>query len=155
MADFAGRIDLAEAKRDLQRGKAIFVAAACIQCHQARGVGSELGPTLTAIANRRSPRQILRDTIEPGAEINKDYQTQLLLTEDGKQYTGIVARENQSTIWLATDPLNDDQLTVVQKQDVDERLTSAASSMPTGLLDHFSRGELLDLIAFLCSGLNR
>ena len=47
------------------------------------------------------------------------------------------------------DPLAKDSATILQKEEIEDRIKSDVSMMPKGLLDKLSREEILDLIAFV------
>ena len=53
---------------------------------------------------------------------------------------------------LAADPARLEELTTVAKRDILSHEQSRTSPMPEGLLDSFSREEVLALVAFLVSG---
>ena len=55
---------------------------------------------------------------------------------------------------LALDPLHPDKVTRIPKVKIARRRVSAVSLMPAGLLNTFSREEILDLLAWLERGLS-
>jgi putative heme-binding domain-containing protein len=69
--------------------------------------------------------------------------------DDGATITGMITEENDKVVKVVVDPLAKDTATVLQKDEVEERVKSAVSMMPKGLLDRLSREEILDLIAYV------
>jgi hypothetical protein len=55
---------------------------------------------------------------------------------------------------VQTDMMNPSQLASVNVEEIEEQTPSKASMMPDGLLDTFTRDEVLDLIAYLRSSQN-
>ncbi len=139
-------------RRDLQRGKEMFAAAACIQCHRIGGTGVLIGPDLTAAGRRFSRRDLLTSIIEPSKVIAENYRSVQIVTSSGQTYVGqtILAGDYRSPrLRLATDPTNPLQTIEIDKNDIEQQKPSEVSWMPTGLLDTLSRDEILDLVAFI------
>ena len=55
---------------------------------------------------------------------------------------------------ISTDALDPSKTVLIPKTDVEERTKSRVSRMPKGLLNTFSKEEVLDLIAYLQSSGN-
>ena len=53
---------------------------------------------------------------------------------------------------MVIDPLAKDKATVINRDEIDAQKKSEVSQMPLGLLDRFSREEILDLIAYVYAG---
>lgn len=133
------------AKPDLSVGRAIFLKT-CQQCHTLFGAGAKTGPELTG-SNRANIDYILSNIVDPSAQIGKDYQVQVIVTVDGRTLNGIVKGEDQNAITLATA----NEIVVVPKSEIDERVTSDKSMMPDDILKPFSEREIRSLIAYLAS----
>ena len=138
--------------RSPQIGEKIFQAATCAQCHKVRGKGGAVGPELTDVLKRwKGDRYaLLREVLDPSHRIDPKYAVQMIATEDGRVFTGIVKAEDKQTISLLVNP-ESSQPTVIQKAEIDEMLKTSKSMMPKALLDHFTKDEIFELMAFLIS----
>ena len=106
--------------------------------------GVKIGPELTG-SNRADLDYILRNILDPNAEIGRDYQLTTIETNDGRTAAGIVQRETPSTVTIAnqaeTITLARDNIKKLERLDV--------SLMPPGLLSGLPESEVTDLIAYL------
>lgn len=155
--DLAGELDELDRERDLESGRRIFAAARCIICHRIEGRGGVLGPDLTSVARRFSPRDMLTALLEPSRVVAEKYRGHVFVLEDGRVITGQIVpggdyRSPELTVM--TDPLAPESVVTFAKRDVVRRKPSTVSPMPKGLLDTFTKGEILDLLAYLESGGN-
>ncbi len=140
--------------RSHARGLEMFRVASCNKCHRINCQGEKLGPDLTDISKRFTGAKLLQQILEPSSEINKQYQTHVVVTKSGKIFTGLLAKEDDETLHLLPNPLLPEQITSIPKEKIDESTISLQSTMPTGLLMTLSREEILDLLAFLEAGGN-
>jgi putative heme-binding domain-containing protein len=141
--------------RNYERGKAMFAAASCIQCHRVGIRGTAIGPDLTFLASRFSRKDILDSILTPSKVVSEKYTNIAVTTRDGQTIVGRVDRSGDyrsPILRLITDPLNPDQVTQIVKKDIAKHQASPLSPMPTGLLDTLSRKEILDLLAYLEAG---
>ncbi|MDG2384589.1 MAG: hypothetical protein P8N76_23170 [Pirellulaceae bacterium] len=135
----------------IDRGRLIFEEASCSKCHLVAAKGNKLGPELMGVAKRHQGIKLLQQILMPSAEIHKDYQTQLFVTEEGKIITGLVVQENAEKVTVLPNPLKPKETIDIPAATIAERRVSKLSTMPEGLLMNFDRSEILDLIAFLSS----
>ena len=59
-----------EGGRNYDNGRNLFGATACFACHRFGDEGGGIGPDLTSVAGKYSPRDLLTHIIEPGKEIS-------------------------------------------------------------------------------------
>lgn len=137
--------------RSIENGERIYNDAACNRCHTISGKGAKFGPDLTDISKRFRGTKLLQQMVKPSAEIHKDFQTQMLLTEDGRLLTGVVIEENDDQVRLLPNLLKPDKIETIEKSSIESRRIAEVSSMPAGLLDTFTVDEVLDLLAFIQS----
>ncbi len=137
--------------RAAKRGRETFTAAQCIACHRFGSEGGSVGPDLSDVGRRFDRRAILESILEPSKVIDDKYRNTDFTLKDGEIVTGQVVRDEGATLQVRPNPLAE-QLVRVGKADIKSSRPSAISPMPTGLLDTFTRAEILDLIAFLESG---
>ena len=90
-------------------------------------------------------RQKLSIGLYPSAKIKEGYHAVVLTTKDGRELSGMIARETATEIILR-DATN--QEISVATQNIAKRQNSG-SLMPAGLIDGLLPGERLDLVKFL------
>jgi putative heme-binding domain-containing protein len=155
MADLVPVAEKGMAKRDFNRGRAMYAAAQCAACHRFDGDGGAFGPDLTGVSGRFNVRDLLESIVEPSKVISDQYVSTTLHLANGKDVTGRVVDEKPDRVRLVTDGLKPDQITDVPKSQVESREVSKVSSMPVGLLNTLTKDEILDLLAYLLSGGDR
>jgi quinoprotein glucose dehydrogenase len=132
------------------RGREVFfgkVEASCVRCHRAEGTGGEVGPVLDGIGGRKDARYLLESIVLPNAQVADGFQTTIVITDEGRAVSGIVASEDAEQLTLRT---ADGELVSILLDTIDDRV-AGPSSMPADLADKLSRRELRDLIAWLGS----
>ena len=144
---------LAEMKsgRSFGNGKQMFQAASCIACHKLEGAGNEFGADLTKLDAKMTLAEILKDIIEPSFKINEKYQTWKIEMKSGKEYTGLILKEENGRVTLIENPLAKAEPVTIKADDIETRSKSPVSTMPKGLLDKLTRDEILDLLAYIYS----
>ncbi|MBI5757919.1 MAG: HEAT repeat domain-containing protein, partial [Planctomycetales bacterium] len=138
-----------EAGRSYSHGKQMFTVASCIGCHKLEGVGREFGADLSKLDPKYKPLDILKEIMDPSANINEKYQANTIELSSGKVVTGLVIEESGDVIKLVENPLVKADPIIIKRGDVIERVKSKTSIMPKGLLDKLTKDEILDLIAYL------
>ncbi len=128
---------------DLSHGRATF-AKTCGACHQLHGQGGRIGPDLTG-SNRADLEYLLANLLDPSAIVGRDYQTTIVVTDDGRSIAGIVVKETPTSVTLQTPT---EQVTV-PIDDIDTRVLSPQSLMPENQLSQLSPAVARDLIAYL------
>jgi len=141
-------------KRDYANGKAMFNATQCTICHRFAGEGAGVGPDLSTVGTKFSPRDLLESIIAPSKVISDQYQTSMFITKDGASVMGKKVGEENGELLIATSPLDPSQTTKVKKADVTTTIPITVSTMPPGLFNRLNQDEMLDLVAYLISGGN-
>jgi hypothetical protein len=59
---------------------------------------------------------------------------------------------SHDAIHVRSNPLRPEEIKIIPKSRIEEHRKSSVSIMPEGLLDTFTREEILDLVAFVQSG---
>ncbi|MBL9152412.1 MAG: HEAT repeat domain-containing protein [Verrucomicrobiales bacterium] len=136
---------------DAERGRAAFLAGkgACITCHQVGKDGRAIGPNLTTIGQIRTGRDLLESILYPSESLARDFETFQVTMKDGAVQLGLIQRETADTIYL-TNPVGE-EIPIARSQ-VAGIASLPLSLMPQGLDQALTRGELLDLVAFLKTG---
>ena len=129
---------------DAKAGQAVFKKL-CVQCHTIYGEGEALGPDLTS-NGRGSFDQLVASVFDPSLVIGPSYQTTTVVTEDGRNLTGLVTEDSDRRIVLAMPGGGKE---IVARNEVKYTRTSKLSMMPEGIETILDRKELADLFAFL------
>ncbi len=148
LADQAGNV----AGRNASHGRTVFTQAGWIKCHKVGTVGTKLGPDLSDVIKRMKGQKLLQQILEPSTEINKQYQTWMVVDVNGKVRTGLLTSKNERSVTLMANPLKPEQTLTIDRSEIDEIIPSKRSTMPDGLLMTFSRDEILDLLSYLQAG---
>ncbi len=141
---------VAIAKGDAERGKNLFFksAAACFACHAPPAGAIRLGPDLTKVQTKMKPEDLIDSVLRPSKLIDKSFAQVIVLTNQGKQYTGVRISENDDEIVLRN--LAQPTPIVIKKEDVDEVFESRTSLMPANLTRQLkTRAEFDDLMKYV------
>jgi putative heme-binding domain-containing protein len=135
---------------DIRRGQAIFNGpqAACSTCHAIGAFGGNYGPDLTSIGTIRTRFDLLESIVYPSASIARSYETIIVQTSSGEDYTGILKRDAPDEVVLATGPGMEVRL---PRNEIADIRPGTISIMPGGLHEQLNPQELADLLDFLKS----
>ena len=140
---------LKDRKPDLARGKELYTQAQCAQCHLFRDAGGNVGPDLTAVAQRFGRHDILESITDPSKVVSEQYAMVTLTILDGKggtaQVSGLVKEETSATVTILTDPLAG-KTSHFYKNVIMKREKAAVSIMPPSLLYTLTAEEVADLL---------
>lgn len=148
VADLEADLPKAAQGRNFASGKAAFNDAQCIQCHRLGNEGGSIGPELTAAFSKYSRRDVLESIIEPSKVISDQYQNYIVVKKDGDSVTGKIVDETGDKVVIQPNPLAPERIEI-KKPEIAERKPSKVSPMPQGLLNQFSKDEILDLLGYL------
>ena len=138
-------------KRDFDKGRTLFAAANCFSCHRYDNEGAAVGPDLTIVSGRYSPRDLLESIIVPSKVISDQYQAVIVETNDGKVVIGRIMNLHGDTMTINTDMLDPSAQVNVNRSKIEETRPSPVSMMPEGLLSTLNQDEIADLVAYLFS----
>jgi putative heme-binding domain-containing protein len=132
---------------DPARGEAIFRRSDlnCMSCHAVSKAGGDVGPDLSAVGQSSPPDYIINSILIPDQSIKEQYHTQVVLTDDGQVFQGIVTDKDTQRVVLkeATGGLR-----VVPVESIADQ-KPGGSLMPKGLVNLMTRAEFVDLVRFL------
>lgn len=150
MDDLLPALDRLKGERSLDSGRNAYRQAGCAQCHRLSGSGGSVGPDLTGVGQRLSPRDLLESILLPSNRITEGYaSSELELTSD-EIITGFVEREDDQSIVFRPVTAADNPVTIPKKK-VARRTFSQLSNMPAGIANTLTRDQILDLLAYLIS----
>ena len=152
VADFDDVINVGlEGNRDFVNGRKMFGAASCFACHRFNQEGGAIGPDLTSVAGKFSPRDLLESIIEPGKEISDQYGQMIFEMKDGTVVTGRIMNLSGDVVKVNTNMMNPNDIAEVDRKQLKEMTPSPISMMPPSLLNTLSKDDVLDLLAYLLS----
>lgn len=134
---------------DAVRGRTLFTNTAgvqCKNCHRAQGVGTELGPDLTAISKKLNRGQLLESILEPSRKVDPKFVTYLVETNEGLVHTGLLVEKTDEHV-LLKDAQN--KPIKVAASDIQLLAPQAQSLMPELLLRDMTAQEVADLLEYL------
>lgn len=150
--DFDALINVGlEGNRDFVNGRKMFGAASCFACHRFGMEGGALGPDLTSVAGKFSPRDLLESIIEPSKEISDQYGQMIFTMKDGSVVMGRIMNLNGDNVTVNTNMMNPDETVGVDRKRMKSMEPSPVSMMPPGLVNTLSEDDVLDLLAYLLS----
>jgi putative heme-binding domain-containing protein len=155
MADLTGSLEQAAKGRNFRRGREAYLAAQCAACHKIGSdpatISGDVGPDLTAVASRFTRRDILESIIEPSKVISEQYMNTAVRLKNGDTVVGRVLEDTPDKLVLSPDQRKPEKVTV-NKKDIDRRVPSQLSPMPSDLVNVLTKDEILDLLAYIESG---
>ena len=140
--------------RDFVNGKNMFAASLCSSCHIMRGEGGVIGPDLTQIGTRFSPKDIMEHTLNPNKEVSDQYAATVFTMKDGSSIVGRLINEEGGKYFVMQNPFTPNALREISKTDVTSRKPSKISLMLPGLSYRMNDEEIRDLIAYMVAGGN-
>ncbi|MCZ8134234.1 MAG: c-type cytochrome, partial [Algoriphagus sp.] len=140
--------------RDLVKGKAMYAATLCQSCHTMQGEGGAIGPDLSQLGTRFSPKDILVATINPSETISDQYHATVLELKAGGSIVGKLNDEDAQNYYISQNPFAPNDIKTVAKNTVALKKNAEVSIMMGGLINRLNEEELKDLMAYLISGGN-
>ena len=140
--------------RNFEQGKMMYDATRCSSCHLMRGEGGSIGPDLTQLGTRFTPKDMLESIIEPNKVVSDQYAATVFTMNDGSSILGRLTNENDETYFISQNPFAPEVIREIPKKDVRNTKYSYISVMYPGLINRLNEEELKDLIAYLMAGGN-
>jgi putative heme-binding domain-containing protein len=153
--DLAPKLTKPLTGRDFERGRQMVGAVGCFACHRFGNEGGAVGPDLTGVAGRDSPRDLLESIVLPSKEVSDQYQQVVFVMKKGTPVTGRIVNLSGNDYRVMVNMYEPGELTKVDARQVKEVRPSKLSPMPEGLLNVLREDEILDLLAYLLSGGDR
>jgi putative membrane-bound dehydrogenase-like protein len=135
---------------DPEQGRELFLhpkGAGCVKCHQMEGLGQKFAPDLSDVGSRaKDARILIQSILDPSAVITEGFAQQQIVTVQGRVYSGAVLEESGLSLKL----INSDGVPItIPKKDIEERIGTKLSPMPTGFDRLMSARQLADIVAWL------
>jgi putative heme-binding domain-containing protein len=138
------RTQIRASRGDAAAGEKVFERV-CAQCHKIHGKGNDVGPEITN-NGRSSYEQLLSNVFDPNRVIGAGYRAVVVVTQEGRVLTGLLAEDNSRRIVLKT---QGGKLETIARNDVDTMRISDISLMPEQLENQMKPQEIVDLFTFL------
>jgi len=116
----------------------------CSQCHLPNAQSEALAPKLAG-TGAKGVDYIVENVLDPNAVIGRDFQSRIIVTNEGRVLTGLVEKETETSLTIRT--LNDS--VTIAKSEIDEQSISPNSFMPEGLLKTLNEREKIELLKYL------
>jgi putative heme-binding domain-containing protein len=125
----------------------------CHVCHAFQGRGARIGPDLTVKLKGKSPQEIFQKiVIVPHRSADPAYISVALVMRSGERLVGIKAEETGSDLRFYDTSVLPPKVLTLPKADVVSTKLSNASAMPSDYASRLPLQQLLDLVAYLKSG---
>ena len=136
---------------DSTRGRSIYEGkGACATCHRVNGVGSRVGPDLSAIGRDRQSAELEQSLVDPGAEVLATNRFYRVVTKDGVAVMGRLLNHDTFTVQILD---SKEQLRSFVKADMREH-GFVGTPMPSyyGTLDPQERADVISYLMSLKGG---
>jgi putative heme-binding domain-containing protein len=133
---------------DAARGRAAFAGRGkCQTCHGADATGSRMAPSLADVGAVRTPAELERSIVDPGADLHPDFRFVRAVTTSGETITGRLLNQDSFSLQLLD---SSERLRGLQKADLREHAVLTTSPMPSSR-GTLSAAEIADVVAYLSS----
>ena len=150
MDDLLPALEKSQQGRSFDSGRTAFRQTGCAQCHRFAAEGGSVGPDLTGVGRRLSPRELLESIILPSKVIAQGYATTEIDLQSGEVLAGQIEREDENVVVLR--PLSAiEPPAILRKSEIRRRVLSTLSNMPAGIANTLEETQIWDLIAYLIS----
>ena len=141
--------ELVTRQGDIENGKAVYAGVGtCAKCHVVASQGIEVGPNLSEIGDKLAPAAMYESILYPSAGISHNYESWLVLTDEGQTLSGVLLGESAEAVRIKDDK------GIVHSIDVDsieEKKKLELSLMPADLHELMTEQELIDLVSYLAT----
>jgi putative heme-binding domain-containing protein len=132
---------------DPQSGKSLFFGkAGCANCHTINGSGGFFGADLSSYGSNVSIEEIRSAIADPDKALDPRARTVLVITREGRQFTGIARNEDNFSLQLQS---LDGAFHLFAKADLEHLEYQPKSLMPSDYGSVLSASELDDLVSYL------
>lgn len=139
--------ELVQRRGDAAAGAIVFrKTGTCINCHKVRGEGKEVGPDLSEIGSKLSREAVYVSILDPSAAISHNFETYILVTDEGRTFTGLLISDADDSVTLRTREGIDKK---VDRQAVEVLKKQTLSLMPQDLQKLLTVEQLIDVVEYV------
>ena len=120
--------------------------AQCTRCHAIFEYGGNVGPNLSGVGSRLSPKEILTSIVYPSAALAPGHETVLLTLAGDSLVSGVVYERTEEQLTILSG--KSDRKTFSRADIVEEEILP--SSMPS-YADVLTKSEIRDIVAYLAT----
>ena len=131
---------------DAERGREVFAAATCGECHIVAGEGAEYGPDLSTIGAKLAKKGLYESILDPSASISPTYAPYLFELANGESVVGMLVSETDDRLIVRTEG---GVVTEYERAEVESVVPQSVSIMPSDLSSQMTVEELIDLVEYL------
>ncbi len=143
---------VADSDRDsVVRGQVLFSKRGCRNCHAIDPAVQTIGPALGNVSEKLSLEKTVESIVHPSKEIRKGFESVVVVTVEGKIYTGRLTLDEHDGISLMSSRDGSVETQKIARDDIDDVVKMQTSVMPTDLLKGLSTQDVRDLLSYLTS----
>lgn len=131
-------------KGDAKAGQNHYISR-CMACHQASGMGIEVGPNFTTVKTKGRDA-LLTAILEPHKEVASQFIAYTVYTKDGQTVQGVITADDASSMTLK---MMGGAVVTLQRANIQGSSSSGQSLMPEGLEGGLSVQDMADLLSFI------
>lgn len=135
---------------DPEAGRQLFfdekAKVQCSKCHSIGGKGGRIGPALDRIASRRSGQYIVESILLPSKDIDPQFESVQVVTEEGRIIKGLRVNETNFSLQLREE---NGRFHSLLKRDLEAYQVLKTSLMPEKIGEQLTVKQFHDLFAFL------
>ena len=143
-----GRVSTKPVPGDAARGRQIYEAQGCANCHTIKGTGRPIGPDLSVIGARRSAAYLRDAIVEPESAVPDDFLQVRVTPAEGPAITGARLSEDTFAIQIRDYA---GRLHAFWKSDLKEIQKERGKSPMPSYKAKLNDEDLTNLIAYLAS----
>jgi putative membrane-bound dehydrogenase-like protein len=131
-------------KGDSKAGQNHYISR-CMACHQANGMGIEVGPNFTTVKTKGRDA-LLTAILEPHKEVASQYIAYTVNTKEGQTVQGVITSDDASSMSLK---MMGGAAVTLQRANIKGSSSTGQSLMPEGLEGGLSVQDMADLLSFI------
>jgi putative heme-binding domain-containing protein len=133
---------------DAERGRQVFAALSCANCHDVAPTDELRGPYLPNVAKTYQRAQLVEAILMPSKSIAQGFVQNIFVLDDGRVVAGFVTNEAPAEVTVRD---NQGRPIRIPVESIVERSESPLSVMPEGQVNQLPVAALADLVTYLQS----
>jgi putative heme-binding domain-containing protein len=141
----------AREKGDATRGAFLFHSPGlgCVKCHGTNPRETSFGPDLSSWKKDVDDNHLVESVLRPSEKIDPQYQSLMIVTNDGRTLTGVPRERDQHKLTMQTG-IGKTDIISISLDDIEIEKRTEVSVMPVGQVNALRRRQqFLDLVSYL------